>query len=653
MSNEFDERLAAIRARAKQWAQSGDADQIIAASERLASVQEGRVRLNDLDDDELDQLVRIFGTTTIADAVGDLDVEHEDTDDVVPEVPLAPVAAVVPTSPVETGARPAVVTEFRSRKQEPLRRASMTRGVLPAWLAAAAAVVLVAGVAYYLAVSRGSQPTPLPGGGTVTGPAPGTGIPSPTPAPTPASDVPAQAGLSLRWSPPQVPPDDFSRGVAPVLLEQVLPNFDSVPPGGATLGGGGANPVRDMQLATVIVKTRDGWGSGAVISADGWVLTNYHVVESMAQAAATSGGNATLTVVLPAVIENRIKPGAEVEARLFRADPVVDLALLKITRPPADLRSFTLAAGFNDGDECIAIGSQSNGPAWWVRRGIVSQQFDFPTDLSQYVATPSRQPSLTRARMSVIVSDTRISPGDSGGPLLNDRGELIGLTFATPQNVSAGSVGWHVALQHLQKFTANMPAAPEAVPFDAWTAGLGEGVPLNGRDLDGDADGRADAVEFVYGQRGGTPQETTAAARTIFVDFQQRAPRSEQLRDRIPFGLWGIETLGRFRFDLFVTTRDDHVVVVGYTNERGIVDDIRIGSEQENNATTVWQRSAAGAWRASHPTAMPLVDAARVGAPGMARLVALLRGQAGGATPGAGAGSGRSQPPRGRGPNKQ
>jgi S1-C subfamily serine protease len=448
--------------------------------------------------------------------------------------------------------------------------------------------------------------------------------------------VPAQAELSLRWIPPQVQRGELSRGVAPMPLAQVLPDFDSTLAGGTTLGGADTNPIRDMQLATVIVKTPDGWGSGAVISARGWLLTNYHVVERVAQAAATTGGMPTVTVVMPTVIDDRIKPGAELQARLFRADPQVDLALLKLDSPPADLRAFTLASNFADGDRCIAIGSQSSGLAWWVRRGLVSRQFDYPIGLSQNVA--SGDAALTRNEMNVIVSGIPISPGDSGGPLLNTDGELIGLTFAVPGDANAASVGWHVALPHLQRFLATLPATPEPVPFDVWTAGLGERVAFDGMVVDADGDGRDDAVEFVYALPV-AGQETTAVARTLFVNVEQQAPRGDSQADQVPFGLWGTERLGRFRFTVFLTMRDDRVVAVGYTNDRGIVDDVRIGREREDNATTVWLRAASGLWRAAQPSpAVPLIDVSRLGTQGMTMLRAVLRWQSDAATQGGAAG---------------
>ena len=139
-------------------------------------------------------------------------------------------------------------------------------------------------------------------------------------------------------------------------------------------------------MATVIVRSDDGWGSGAFISADGWMLTNYHVVERAAQRASISGAVATLDVIAPEVAGDRLKAGQARRARLYRADPVHDLALLKLESPPAPVAFFKLADKVDEGQDCVVIGSQGNGPAWWVRASIVSQVFDFPADLSQVAA---------------------------------------------------------------------------------------------------------------------------------------------------------------------------------------------------------------------------------------------------------------------------
>ena len=56
------------------------------------------------------------------------------------------------------------------------------------------------------------------------------------------------------------------------------------------------------------------------------------------------------------------------------------------------------------------------------------------------------RPEDDRDRMNLTAIDTTasIAPGDSGGPLLNEQGQLVGLTFGTPNNASAARFGWHV-----------------------------------------------------------------------------------------------------------------------------------------------------------------------------------------------------------------
>src|SRR5262249_46345215 len=156
------------------------------------------------------------------------------------------------------------------------------------------------------------------------------------------------------------------------------------------------------------------------------------VVEDSAQDAARVGEPASLEVIMPRLVDGRMKPQTALKATLYRADPVHDLALLKLDVLPAGTKEvpfFRLASAVRDREDCFVIGSAFNSFAWWVRSGNVSQQFDFPEDLSQVAAGASGSSTLVdRSRATVIVTDTRISPGDSGGPLLNSKGELIGLT---------------------------------------------------------------------------------------------------------------------------------------------------------------------------------------------------------------------------------
>lgn len=408
-------------------------------------------------------------------------------------------------------------------------------------------------------------------------------------------------------------------------LATEMPDFDRA---FGTLGAGSGNRVTPWRLATLIVRDESGWGSGALISADGWFLTNYHVVALQAQEAALTGRPAVLDVIIPQMINGTLKDRAPVKATLYRADPARDLALLKLNRLPVGVEAmphFRLAAQVSDGEDCIVIGSQGMGPAWMPRGGEVAQKFRFPDDLSE-VVTGFRASGniIDRGRMTVIASTVSVSWGDSGGPLLNSRGELIGITYASPLNASRGSIGWHVALEHLRGFISNRPSKPEGVPFDAWTAGLPHSSVLTPELGDGDGDGRMETVAWKHAEQTENESTSKGVAFTTFVDFGQRKPRDEGVGELMPSGLWGLEQ-GRFRFDVFITQRTDDVAAVGYTNQAGVVDEIRIGRWVNDVATLLWTRKGKGPWQANQPSArLPLLARDRVGEADWPRFSAIL-----------------------------
>jgi putative serine protease PepD len=173
-----------------------------------------------------------------------------------------------------------------------------------------------------------------------------------------------------------------------------------------------------------------GNGSGVVLSSDGYILTNAHVV---------SIDGSTENVLLSV----RTSDGGVFSAKLVGADPTNDLAVVKIepTKPltPIVFGDSTLV---NVGDQVVAIGAPLGLEAT-VTRGIVSA-------LNRTIQVASSespdQSSLefwsgdagAPINLSVIQTDAAINPGNSGGALVNDKGELIGVNVAI---ASAGSFG--------------------------------------------------------------------------------------------------------------------------------------------------------------------------------------------------------------------
>lgn len=140
-----------------------------------------------------------------------------------------------------------------------------------------------------------------------------------------------------------------------------------------------------------------GWGSGVIASEDGYIITNTHVID----------GGDSATVVL--------YDGSEYDAKLIGFDATSDVALLKIDATGLTAAEFASSSELKVGDSVAAIGNPlSPDLRLTMTRGIVSAL--------------NREINYNGASMSLIQTDASINEGNSGGPLFNDRGEVIGIT---------------------------------------------------------------------------------------------------------------------------------------------------------------------------------------------------------------------------------
>ena len=147
---------------------------------------------------------------------------------------------------------------------------------------------------------------------------------------------------------------------------------------------------------------RPAGGSGFVINAEGYILTNNHVVK-----------DATDIVV-------RLSDGRDFKATIVGRDPLVDVALIRLSNPPKDLPSEVLgdSDALRQGDFVLALGSPL-GLRDTATFGIVSAKH-----------RGGISPIGTGTYDDYIQTDAAINPGNSGGPLFSMRGEVIGINTA-------------------------------------------------------------------------------------------------------------------------------------------------------------------------------------------------------------------------------
>ena len=177
---------------------------------------------------------------------------------------------------------------------------------------------------------------------------------------------------------------------------------------------------RVMPSLVVVRGHRFGAGAGIVWEADGLILTNNHVV-----------GRHNPVVVL--------QDNHEYESRLLARDPDVDLALLSIDAK--DLVPLKPAPGSPRVGEMVFAFGHPWGQRNTVTRGIVSA----------LVTAQNRRGE----KLPVVRSDVPLAPGNSGGPLVNARGEVVGINAMIIGGDQSVSIAASVANGFVKKATKN------------------------------------------------------------------------------------------------------------------------------------------------------------------------------------------------------
>jgi serine protease Do len=147
-------------------------------------------------------------------------------------------------------------------------------------------------------------------------------------------------------------------------------------------------------------------GSGVVVTSEGHIITNNHVVDQVDE------------------IEVQLSDGRTKKAKLVGADAVVDLAVLKIDEPGLKALKFGDSDAVQAGDFVVAIGNP----------------FGFEETVTDGIISSKGRPNRVDGFGDYLQTNAAINPGNSGGPLVNLRGEIIGINTAIISR-SGGSQG--------------------------------------------------------------------------------------------------------------------------------------------------------------------------------------------------------------------
>ena len=254
-------------------------------------------------------------------------------------------------------------------------------------------------------------------------------------APDSAQD--SLVGTQLRPAHDQILLDDYSKTIAAVV-NRIAPSV--------------------VNISVLSGERGQGGGSGFIIARDGFILTNSHVVR----------GAREIEVTLH---DTRVYP-----AQLIGTDPETDLAVIRIDAPDVQHARLADSSKISVGQIAVAVGSPY-GFQQTVTAGIVS------------ALGRSMRAESGRLMDEIIQTDAALNPGNSGGPLLNSAGEVIGVNtavilpaqgicFAIASNTAKFVAGWLIKDGRIRRSSIgiagqNVPLHPRVVRFHKLPADRG------------------------------------------------------------------------------------------------------------------------------------------------------------------------------------
>ena len=183
--------------------------------------------------------------------------------------------------------------------------------------------------------------------------------------------------------------------------------------------------------------TQTAAGSGVILSSDGYILTNNHVI---------SGADKITVYVMP---EETDGEETAYEATLIGASETNDIAVLKIDATGLNAASFGDSDTLELGEPAVVIGNPMGKVHGSVTAGIIS--------------ATERELTIDDVTIDAIQTDAAINPGNSGGALFDEYGNVVGIVYAKSSSLSIEGIGYAIPVNNVKELVSQIINEPESV----------------------------------------------------------------------------------------------------------------------------------------------------------------------------------------------
>lgn len=237
--------------------------------------------------------------------------------------------------------------------------------------------------------------------------------------------------------------ENSSPAVVSIIISKEVPNYQNFMPFGFgfpfdPFGDNGGNSSSQNRQGSQ--KQQVGGGTGFLVSEDGMIVTNKHVVSDL---------KAEYTVMT--------SDGKEYSAKVLARDPYQDIAIVKVEGSGFPVLNLGESGSLKIGQTVVAIGNSLGEFSNTVSRGIIS-------GLKRNLTAGNSSGSQNERLSNIIQTDAAINPGNSGGPLIDINGNVIGVNVAMAQG--AQNIGFALPIDQVKKDIAQVSASGKiSTPF--------------------------------------------------------------------------------------------------------------------------------------------------------------------------------------------